>query len=426
MICGVVSHFSAGTTLFAILVSRSWGCYILTSPMGGRNGLKKVLIIVPFIALFAAVVAFVYYGQWKQKSTSLYYSGTIEATESNLAFQINGRVARVVVDEGMAVKKGQILAELEREEFLRQLEKAHAVVEQAQTNIKRLQYLLDLYTTVLPQKVRQAQAEVAALNAKVQELESGFRSQKVAQARRAVEAARITLEDAKKDKIRFERLYKEGIASERQRDATLLRYKTALKEYQKAKEALSLLEEGYRKESIAYAKAKLMAARAALEQARGNLKKIEITQTELATAMAQLRQSKAAANLAKLHLDYTILRAPFDGIITSRNVEPGEVVNPAREIISITDLTTVDLKVFVPEPELGKIKPGQKVKVKTDTFPDKIYQGRVSYISPEAEFTPKIIQTHKERVKLVYLVKISIENPDFELKPGMPADAWFE
>jgi HlyD family secretion protein len=85
----------------------------------------------------------------------------------------------------------------------------------------------------------------------------------------------------------------------------------------------------------------------------------------------------------------------------------------------------VDLKVFVDETEIGKVKPGQPVDVKIDTFPDKIYPGSVSFISPEGEFTPKIIQTRKERVKLVYLVKIKIPNPEFELKSGMPADAWF-
>jgi HlyD family secretion protein len=86
----------------------------------------------------------------------------------------------------------------------------------------------------------------------------------------------------------------------------------------------------------------------------------------------------------------------------------------------------VDLKVFVSETEIGEVKPGQAVEVKIDTFPSKTYAGTVTYISPEGEFTPKIIQTHKERVKLVYLVKITIANPDLELKPGMPADAWFK
>ena len=379
-----------------------------------------------FFALFGGVVVFVYYGQWKEKTAELYYSGTIEATESNLAFRVSGRVARVLVDDGMAVKKGQVLAELDSREYLRQLDKARAAVEQAQNNVKRLESLLQLYRVVLPEKVKQAQAEVAALKAKVRELESGFRSQKIAQARRAVEAARLRLEDAKKDKIRFERLYKEKTATERQRDAAVLRYKTALKEYQKAKEALSLLEEGYRKESIVAARAKLRAAQAALEQAKGNLKKIDITATELEAAKAKLKEAQAAEKLASLYLEYTKLKAPFDGIITSRDVEPGEVVNPAREVMSMADLSTVKLKIFVGEPEIGKVRRGQKVKVKTDTFPNKIYEGRVSYISPEAEFTPKIIQTHKERVKLVYLVKVTIKNPNLELKPGMPADAWFD
>ncbi|MDP2725501.1 MAG: efflux RND transporter periplasmic adaptor subunit, partial [Syntrophales bacterium] len=117
-------------------------------------------------------------------------------------------------------------------------------------------------------------------------------------------------------------------------------------------------------------------------------------------------------------------KAPFPGIITSRNVEPGEVVTPSREVITLADLSRVDLKIFAGETEIGKVKPGQSVDVKVDTFPDKVYKGVVSFISPEGEFTPKIIQTHKERVKLVYLVKISLPNPDLELKTGMPADAW--
>jgi HlyD family secretion protein len=112
-------------------------------------------------------------------------------------------------------------------------------------------------------------------------------------------------------------------------------------------------------------------------------------------------------------------------MILSRNMEPGEVVTPSQEVLTISALSRVDLKVFVEETEIGRIAPGQPVDVKIDTFPDKTYAGRVAYISPQAEFTPKIIQTHKERVKLVYLVKVSVPNPNYELKSGMPADAWF-
>ena len=110
-------------------------------------------------------------------------------------------------------------------------------------------------------------------------------------------------------------------------------------------------------------------------------------------------------------------------MVTSRNIEPGETVNAGREVITISDLSRVDLKIFIDETAIGRVKPGQTVDVSVDTFPGKIYHGAVSFISPEGEFTPKVIQTQKERVKLVYLVKVSIPNPDFELKAGMPADA---
>lgn len=100
------------------------------------------------------------------------------------------------------------------------------------------------------------------------------------------------------------------------------------------------------------------------------------------------------------------------------------MVSPSREVLSLADLSRVDLKSFVDETEIGKVKPGQAVDVKIDTFPDRVFKGTVAFISQEREFTPKIIQTQKERVKLVYLVKVSIPNPGFALKTGMPADAW--
>ena len=134
----------------------------------------------------------------------------------------------------------------------------------------------------------------------------------------------------------------------------------------------------------------------------------------------------AALETARIQRGYAELKSPFDGILTSRNVEPGEVVSVGREVLSLSDLSHVDLKIFVDQTEIGRVKPNQPVSVSIDTFPDRRFAGRVAYISPESEFTPKIIQTHKERVKLVYLVKVALENPQFELKPGMPADAWLQ
>jgi HlyD family secretion protein len=172
------------------------------------------------------------------------------------------------------------------------------------------------------------------------------------------------------------------------------------------------------------AMSRLGEAEAYLREAKSNLGKIEATEQEVQAAIFQVQSVKAALDQANVQLAYTRLKAPSAGIITSRNVEPGEVVTPGREVLALADLSRVDLKIFVDETEIGKVKPGQKAEVRVDTFPGKVYNGTVSFVSPEGEFTPKIIQTRKERVKLVYLVKVSIPNPGLELKSGMPADAW--
>jgi HlyD family secretion protein len=154
------------------------------------------------------------------------------------------------------------------------------------------------------------------------------------------------------------------------------------------------------------------------------LKKIDAAHQDVAASRSQVLAARAALEQADIQRHYARLKAPISGVITSRNVEPGEVVSPGREVMTLSDLSRVDLKIFVDETAIGQVKPGQKAEIRIDTFPDKVYTGHVTFVSPEGEFTPKIIQTKKERVKLVYLVKISIPNPNYELKSGMPADAW--
>ncbi|MBN1473366.1 MAG: efflux RND transporter periplasmic adaptor subunit [Syntrophaceae bacterium] len=270
--------------------------------------LKKRIIIISFIVLFVSVGLFVYYGQKKNRAGELFYSGTIEATQAKLSFQVPGRVAKVNYQEGQTVKKDELIAELDRAEL----------------------------------EARYGQAKALA------------------------QSASDTLVNARKNYRRFEELFKKGVVSEKERDNLKLNY--------------------------------------------------EIAQSKLAETQSLLKQ-------ASVYLDYTRLKSPMDGVITSRNIEPGETVTAGREVITVSELSKVELKIFVEETQIGKIRPNQKAEVKIDTFPDKVYEGTVSYISSEGEFTPKIIQTKKERVKLVYLVKVTIENPNFELKTGMPADA---
>ena len=203
-------------------------------------------------------------------------------------------------------------------------------------------------------------------NQTIAELDRAEFASRYDQAKANVTSVQDTLKDAAKNYKRFEELFGKGVVTEKERDSVKLTY--------------------------------------------------EITKS-------RLTESESVLNQASIQLGYTKLRSPMDGIVTSRNIEPGETVNAGREVITVSDLSRVDLKIFVDETQIGKVKPNQKVEVKVDTYPDKSYTGYVSFISSEGEFTPKIIQTKKERVKLVYLVKVSIVNPNFELKAGMPADA---
>lgn len=143
-------------------------------------------------------------------------------------------------------------------------------------------------------------------------------------------------------------------------------------------------------------------------------------------AEAAIHNAEEAGKLARIVQGYTTLTAPFDGVVTTRQAELGEVVVPGTPVITIADLDHIWLRAYVNETDLSRVRLGQDVAVTTDSYPDKRYRGRLSFIAEKAEFTPKSVETHAERVTLVYRVKIDIDNPTHELVPGMPADARFE
>jgi HlyD family secretion protein len=334
--------------------------------------MKKRLILVVFIVLFLAVSGLVFYAQHRNRNGEMLYSGTIEAVQSNLSFQVSGHVISVYAAEGQAVKKGQILAELDASELRARQEQARASLDKAEKAKEQLEESLTIATVNFPAEIKRAESNVQLLQ--------------------------NTMLDAKKNNDRYSELFRRGVISERERDTVRLAYDNARSRVDEAEETL--------------------------RQARSNIRKIDMTRMDIESAKAQTDLAKATLEQATIQLGYAQLQAPYSGIITSKDVEPGEVVNPGREVFTLADLSRVDLKIFVDETEIGKVRPGQKVEVKIDTFPGRVFTGNVTFISPQAEFTPKFIQTTKERVKLVYLVKASIANPNLELKTGMPADAY--
>lgn len=150
---------------------------------------------------------------------------------------------------------------------------------------------------------------------------------------------------------------------------------------------------------------------------------VKMAQANIDLALRNVDAAAAKLKLDEITLAYAVLQAPFTGVIAVREAELGQLAGPGVSVFTLDDLDHIWLRAYVNEPDIGKVRLGETVDVTTDTYPDKIYHGRISFISPQAEFTPKTVETHAERVTLVYRIRIDIDNPTHELLPGMPADA---
>ena len=320
---------------------------------------KPLIAAVAIVAVGGALTAYRVTRPAPQ-DVNLRISGNIEITTVEVSFRVPGRVVERVVSEGEGLLEDQVVARIDSSEY------AHEVA------LRR--------------------AELGAASAQLAELVAGFRTEEIAQARAAL--ARVQA-DAERFHVEFERqrdLFARDVISDRELETAQAADRVAQAQVEEAGQRLGLLESGPRPEQI--------------DQAQH-----------------RVRQAEEALALAETRLSYTVLTAPLAGMVLADHVESGEQVAAGAPVVTVGDLTSVWLRGYVDETDLGRVKIGQRVRVSTDTYTDKSYDGAVTFISSEAEFTPKSVQTSKERVKLVYRIKIDVENPAHELKPGMPADA---
>jgi HlyD family secretion protein len=181
-----------------------------------------------------------------------------------------------------------------------------------------------------------------------------------------------------------------------------------------------MVKEGPRQEEILQGKAAMEQAEAQYRLVKEGPRKEVIDQ-----ARAKLDQAKASLQSAEVKLSYATVTSPLTGVVLSKNIEPGEYVAAGTPVVTVADIVNIWLRAYVDETDLGKpaVAQGAEAEITTDAFPGKVYKGQVSFISSEQEFTPKTVQTNRERVKFVYRIKINLTNSNRELKPGMPADA---
>ncbi len=294
----------------------------------------------------------------------LFASGTVEGTEALVGFQRAGRIESVTVREGDRVRAGEVIARLD--------------------------------TTETQARRRQALAQVAAARAQLALLESGSRPEEIAHAQAAEVAAASRAVDAQRHLERSRTLFEAGAISLQEYEGIRTTAEVAESQWRQAREQLELVRKGPRTE-------------------------------EVAVASARLAQAEATVAEVDAAIEYSIVRTPFEGVVTVRHRTAGEIAAPGLPAVTLLDNEERWVRIYIPENRLAAVRLGTPAVITTDTWAGKEYRGAVSFIASEAEFTPRSVQTQEERVKLVYAAKVRIDDdPSLDLKPGMPADVRLE
>jgi HlyD family secretion protein len=320
---------------------------------------KKIFIVIAIIAM-AAVAALIISRRTSTVKGEIKVSGTIEATTVDLSFKVGGRLSKRLVDEGMQVTTGQTVALLEDDEL---------------------------------KEERSARgADEKALRAALADLEAGSRREEIAQGEAALVRMKADADKLARDAERAESLFTREVIPRTELDAARAGRDASAAAVREAEQRLKLLKAGPRPDAVRQARARVDA-------------------------------STAGRALAETRLAQAILTAPMTGLVLAKHAEPGEMLAAGAPVVTIARMDEVWLRGYIPEAEVGRVAIGQRARVTADAWPGRVLEGRVSFISSEAEFTPKNVQTEKERVKLVYRIKVTLANPKGELKPGMPVDA---
>ncbi len=323
---------------------------------------KKKMIAIVLVLLLVVSVTFVMRRSGKANG-GLKLTGTIEATTVELSFKVPGRLKERLVDEGQQVVKGQVIARLEDDE--------------------------------LKEEINARVADQQAAESALADLRAGSRKEEISAAEATVARMKADAERAARDAARAETLFKKEVIPRKDLDAARAAKDVTAAALREAEERLKLARVGARPDAVNQAKARMDSA-------------------------------GAIRSLASIRLAQAVLATPLNGTVLAKHAEPGELLAVGSPVITVAALDDVWVRAYIPETELGRVKLGQSVRVTSDTWKGRIYQGTVSFIASEAEFTPRNVQTEAERVKLVYRIKIAIKNLKQELKPGMPVDAFLD
>lgn len=412
--------------------------------------MKRIIPIIILIAIIGG--AYWWFNQPQvdaSASTALVGSGSIEAETVAITTEIGGRIIAVKAAEGDEVTAGQVLVEIDQSNLLAQQAQLEAALATTQANLAAVSAPARP-EDVAAAEARLAQAKVARDGAKVtwqaaqtlvnnpHELEA-----QINQAAARVTDAQSNLEQAQVNLKRME-IQAEAASRNQSSHAALVQNEVTQYQLKAAQVGLQMAEVGlsgtkqqvellqHLRDNPLQLISQVHAAQAAYQQAEATVlvaqanltaTKANPTAEDIAVAQAQVAEAEAALAKVQVQLDKLTLTAPRAGLISHKLVNPGELASPGRVLLELSDIDTVDLTVYMPETQIGQVKVGQRAQVDVDAYPGEVFEGVVTFIAPQAEFTPRNVQTKEERVNLVFGVKITLDNPDHRLKPGMPADA---
>jgi HlyD family secretion protein len=364
------------------------------------------------VVLVAAVATVPWFLDRFRADDGLALSGTIEGTQVDVSAKLTGRISELLVREGQTVERGRVLVRLAADELIAETRRAEGAQVAAEAQLR------DLLAGARREEIQEAEARAARAEAQLADLMAGSRQQEVEQARAALRNAQATREWTARDFWRAEELFGKQLIAAQEVDRARQAVEVATANEESARERLDLVSVGPREHEVAAARAEVRAARERVQLLRAGPRPDAV-----AAARAQVAQAEAAITLARARLAEATIAAPIDGVVLRKNLEAGETANPGVAIVTLLDPRDIWLRGYVPETDIGRVRVGQAATITVDAYPGRKFPGEISEIASEAEFTPKNVQTKKERVNLVFRVKIAAKNPDGVLKPGMPADA---
>jgi HlyD family secretion protein len=386
--------------------------------------MKKIIIPMVVVVAIAAVAGYYIYGRLHPANTNtLSVSGNLELTQVDISFKVPGKLIQLNVDEGAYVKKGMVIARIDRDQVESQRRRDEASLLNSQSQYEQMETSVQWQRHTLESDIALRKAELRASEARLAALVAGSRPQEIQESRAAMADAKAQHDQAQADWDRAQGLFKDDDISKQQYDQYRMRLDSTAAVLRQAAERLALVVEGPRKEDIEAARADVVRAEAALQASQANQFELKRREQDVLAHRADVSRARAQVAITDAQINDTVVTAPIDGVVLVKSAEVGEVLAAGTTVVTIGDIDHPWLRAYINETDLGRVKYGGPATLTTDSFAGKSYPGRISFISSDAEFTPKQIQTHEERVKLVYRIKIDVDNRSHDLKSNMPVDA---